>query len=61
MLLGLKTVPSVSQTSMNSSLSGLQSLQCFVYLNDIVVYTSSLEPHYMKLQCVFDGLRKHNF
>lgn len=58
MLLGLKTVPSVSQTSMNSSLSGLQS---FVYLNDIVVYTSSLEPHYMKLQCVFDGLRKHNF
>lgn len=58
MLLGLKTVPSVSQTSMNSSLSGLQS---FVYLKDIVVYTSSLEPHYMKLQCVFDGLRKHNF
>lgn len=33
---------------------------CLVYLDDIVIYSTSLEEHLEKLQKVFDRLRQHN-
>lgn len=57
---GLKTAPSVFQRLMNSVLSGLQGLQCFVYLDDIVIYASSLEQHSSKLKAIFDRLKLNN-
>lgn len=57
---GLKNAPSSFQRLMNIVLSGLQSTKCFVYLDDIVVYGSSLEEHNSKLVSVFNQLRRHN-
>ncbi|GJQ70538.1 hypothetical protein Trydic_g221, partial [Trypoxylus dichotomus] len=57
---GLKTAPSVFQRLMNTVLTGLQGLHCFVYLDDIVIYASSLEQHSYKLKTVFSRLRASN-
>lgn len=57
---GLKNAPSSFQRLMNIVLSGLQGSMCFVYLDDIVVYGSSLVEHNTKLEAVFEQLRKHN-
>lgn len=57
---GLKNSPSTFQRLMNIVLCGLQGLHCFVYLDDIVIYASSLEEHTMKLKSVFSRLRLNN-
>lgn len=57
---GLRNSPSTFQRLMNNALTGLQGLQCFVYLDDIVVYASSIENHSMKLKSIFDRLRSNN-
>src|SRR5699024_4044624 len=41
-------------------LTGLEGTQCFTYLDDIIVYASSLEEHNFKLKNVFDRLRTNN-
>lgn len=57
---GLKNAPATFQRLMNSVLSGLQGIECFVYLDDIVVYASSLEEHATKLIKIFERLRLNN-
>lgn len=54
---GLKNAPATFQRLMNSALSGLQGIQCFVYLDDIVVYSFDLEKHILNLFNIFDRLR----
>lgn len=34
---------------MNTVLTGLQGIKCFVYLDDIVIYGNSLQDHNNKL------------
>lgn len=57
---GLKHSSCTFQRLMNSVLSGLQGSDCFVYLNDIVIYANSLKVHNEKLCKVFQKLRDHN-
>ena len=57
---GLKNAPSTFQRLMNSALSGLQGIQCFVYLDDIVIYSYDLESHIKNLTDVFQRLRDYN-
>lgn len=57
--IGLKNAPSTFQRVMNTALAGLQGNQCFVYLDDIVIYASTIEEHTKKLISVFDRLRKN--
>lgn len=57
---GLKGAPATFQRLMNYVLTGLQGLECFVYLDDIVIYGKNLEDHNNKLRKVFDKLREHN-
>jgi hypothetical protein len=57
---GLKTAPATFQKMMNNVLSGLTGTRCFVFLDDIVLYASSLADHDRKLRDVFNRLRKHN-
>jgi hypothetical protein len=45
---------------MNTILTGLEGSQCFVYLDDIVIYASSIEEHSSKLKNVFQRLRINN-
>jgi hypothetical protein len=58
--MGLKNSPATFQRLMNHVLTGLQGIKCLVYLNDIVIYGSSLRDHNNKLIVVFNRLRQHN-
>ncbi|XP_026741885.1 uncharacterized protein LOC113503939 [Trichoplusia ni] len=57
---GLKTAPATFQRAMDNVLRGLQGIHCLVYLDDIIVYSSSLQEHIEKLRIIFDRLRKTN-
>lgn len=60
MPMGLKGAPGCFQRLMNTVLSGLQGIKCFVYLDDVVCYGRSLKEHNEKLRAIFDRLREHN-
>ena len=57
---GLKNAPATFARLVNVVLSGIQGIKCFVYLDDIVIYGSSLKDHMNKLRSVFERLREHN-
>lgn len=57
---GLKNAPSTFQRLMNTVLSGLQGLHCYVYLDDCIVYSHDLDSHIQKLKLVFDKFREFN-
>ena len=57
---GLKNVPATFQRLMDLVLSGLQGQELFVYMDDIVLYTTSLEEHARKCNLLIDRLRKAN-
>ncbi|KAL0831975.1 hypothetical protein ABMA28_001475 [Loxostege sticticalis] len=58
---GLKNAPSTFQRLMNNILRDLLYDTCIVYLDDILIYSVSLQDHIKKLKRVFDRLREHNF
>ena len=39
-------------------LAGLQWSECLVYLDDVIVFSSSFEEHISRLEAVFKRLRK---
>lgn len=57
---GLKTAPATFQRTMDNVLRGLQGIHCMVYLDDIIVFSTSLQEHIQKLRTVFDRLRQTN-
>lgn len=57
---GLKTAPATFQRTMDNVLRGLQGLHCMVYLDDVIIYSSSLKEHMIKLKLVFERLRATN-
>ncbi|CAK1595529.1 unnamed protein product [Parnassius mnemosyne] len=57
---GLKTAPATFQRAMNNVLRGLQEIYCLVYLDDVIIFSASLQEHMEKLRTVFDRLRKTN-
>ncbi|XP_015839413.2 retrovirus-related Pol polyprotein from transposon 297 [Tribolium castaneum] len=58
---GLKNAPSTFQRVMDNVLRGIVNNCCIVYLDDIIVFSTSLQEHIQKLTAVFDRLRKFNF
>lgn len=61
MPMGLKNSPSTFQRVMDNVLRDLQNDACLVYLDDIIVYSTSLQEHIVKLEKVFKKLRDSNF
>ena len=61
MTIGLKGAPSTFQALMDKVLTGLQCIQLFVYMDDIVVYAESLEDHSRKLKKLFGRLKTAGF
>ncbi|CAK1603215.1 unnamed protein product [Parnassius mnemosyne] len=57
---GLKNAPATFQRLMNTALTGLQGIRCFVYLDDIVIYSHDLNSHIDNLSSVFHRLRNYN-
>lgn len=54
---GLKNAPATFQRLMDQVLSGLQGTELFVYLDDIVIYASSLREHEIKFNKLAERLR----
>lgn len=61
MPMGLKNSPSTFQRVMDNVLRGLQNEVCLVYLDDIIVFSTSLQEHIINLEKVFRRLRESNF
>lgn len=61
MPMGLKNAPSTFQRVMDNILRGLQNVICVVYLDDILVFSTSLQEHMVNLQKIFQRLRESNF
>lgn len=57
---GLKNAPATFQRVMDNVLQELQNKICLVYMDDIIVYSTSLIEHTQNLKQVFDALRKAN-
>ncbi|CAK9832810.1 Retrovirus-related Pol polyprotein from transposon 17.6 [Anthophora retusa] len=57
---GLRNAPATFQRLMDSVLCGLQGTEMFVYLDDIVIYASSLSEHNSKFNKLAERLRKAN-
>lgn len=57
---GLKNAPATFQRLMDNVLTGLQGQELFVYLDDIVIYASSLQEHEIKFRKLVRVLRQAN-
>ena len=55
---GLKNAPASFQRLMDDLLRGLQGIILFVYLDDIVIYSNTLQEHEKKINLLFSRLRK---
>lgn len=55
---GLKNAPSTFQRLMNSVLREQINKTCVVYMDDILVFSTSLEEHINSLRSIFNTLRK---
>ena len=54
---GLRNAPATFQRVMDQVLTGLQGIELFVYMDDIVVYASSLVDHAQKLKALLGRLK----
>ena len=57
---GLRKAPAIFQSMMNTILKKFLHTFCFAYIDDIVVFSKSLQEHLQHLKIVFDELRKYN-
>lgn len=57
---GLKNAPSTFQRVMDNVLQGLQGKICLVYMDDIIIFSTSLQEHIVNLKSVFERLRQAN-
>lgn len=57
---GLKNLPYHFQALLNTVLTGLQGVKCFVYLDDVIIFARDVEEHNEKLIEVFERFRTHN-
>jgi len=57
---GLCNASSIFQHAMDLALNGFNFYMCLVYLDDIVVYSSTVEEHLLRLRKLFDRLRIAN-
>lgn len=58
---GLKNAPSTFQRTMENVLRGLINEICVVYMDDIVIFSTSLQEHITNTEIVFQRLREANF
>src|SRR5699024_8924758 len=57
---GLKNAPATFQRVMNNIMTGLQNEICAVYMDDIIIFSSTLDEHIKRLNTVFERLQNSN-
>jgi hypothetical protein len=55
---GLKNAPATFQRVMDNVLKELQEKICLVYMDDIIVFSTSLQEHISNLKLIFKRLRE---
>ena len=55
---GLTNAPATFQRLMQSCLGNLHLQYCIIYLDDIIVFSKTLEEHLMRLHAVFEKLKE---
>lgn len=58
---GLKNAPSIFQRVMDDVLREHIGKICYVYIDDIIIFSETIEEHLRNLKIVFETLRKANF
>jgi len=58
MPLGLTTAPATFQRALDIILSGLKWQICFVYLDDVIIFSANAEQHVKDVDTVLHCLRK---
>ena len=56
---GLCNTPATFQRLMQNCLGELNLTYCLIYLDDVIVYSKTLEEHLQRMHVVFDHLREH--
>jgi uncharacterized protein (UPF0262 family) len=59
MPMGLKNAGSTFQRMMDKVLDGLIGEICYVYLDDIIIFSKGLKEHEERVKQVFDRLKKN--
>ena len=54
---GLTNAPATFQRLMERVLAGLQWQTCLVYIEDIIIFSNTVEHHITQIQRVFDRLK----
>ena len=57
--MGLKNSPSIFQRTMNMVLQDVLGRFCFIYLDDLVIYSKTAEDHIKHLDAVLEKLHQH--
>ena len=60
MSFGLCNVPAIFQRLMQNCLIKLNLIYCLIYLDDIIVFSQTVEEHLHRLCVVFDQFREYN-
>jgi hypothetical protein len=58
---GLSRAPSTFYKVMDNVLLGLKDIECLVYLDDILIFSSNMQEHVRRLGLVFDRIRDADF
>ena len=57
---GLCNAPATFQKLMERCMGDLNLRDCLIYLDDIIIFSSTFEEHMERLQAVFERLQEHN-
>jgi transposase InsO family protein len=57
---GLVNAPATYQRLMEECLGDLHTTICFIYLDDLIIFSKTYEEHLERLEMVFERLRQHN-
>ena len=55
---GLCNAPATFQRLMQNCLGELNLTYCFIYLDDVIVYSKTPEEHLLRMRVVFDRIRE---
>lgn len=61
MAFGLSGAPSTFQSVMDAILVGLRDAEVLVYLDDLLIFSETIEDHVRRMRLVFDRVREANF
>ena len=58
--MGIKYAPATFQQLMDNVLTGMHGTEAFIYLEDIVIHSETLQDHDVKVKRLFERLRMAN-